>query len=431
MSFKILSQEEITVLNEHDKKVYEQSYQEYLERTAFVERLEQLDKVRLPKVSVKRKGIKKIKPPMIPAVKAQEFTADTAMGVNLLNVTKMVSRATDNNSRLSARINYRASLPNVLISAPDAVKTGKIAPFVITKTAYVPIATPFAAKYEIQKFSAGIPEIQRVMNPEFTETVIDDYSVNAIPSVKTELPSVPQVNTRLNYTVSLSFVKVAAPNVESVKIARSDAVELIPISVAKPAAIDTSIEDYKIPESVIDIVEAPIVAYVERDIQTVELSAVQIPDCPNIPFMIKDAMVEVPTVDSINIPDVAVKVGEAGITKELSAVPIPDCPNIPVVIKDAMVEIPTVDSISIPDVTVKVGEAEITKLKEVCIPLFAPEIHIEASTVSTINTFAISAPEEIHYSKPSYSVRSAPHPVISAPHIDTNDVLKTILSKIR
>jgi len=59
VAFKILSQEEIAVLNEHEKRAYEQAYQEYLERTAFVERLERLDKVRMPKVSVKKKGIKK------------------------------------------------------------------------------------------------------------------------------------------------------------------------------------------------------------------------------------------------------------------------------------------------------------------------------------------------------------------------------------
>jgi len=57
VAFKILSQEEIAVLNEHEKRAYEQAYQEYLERTAFVERLERLDKVRMPKVSVKKKGI--------------------------------------------------------------------------------------------------------------------------------------------------------------------------------------------------------------------------------------------------------------------------------------------------------------------------------------------------------------------------------------
>lgn len=385
MAFKILSQEEIAVLNEHEKSAYEKAYQEYLERTAFVERLEQLDQVRMPKVSVKRKGIKKIKPPAIAAVKAQEFTVNTSMGVNLLNAAKMVERTTDNNSKWSAQINYRASLPSVLISAPEAVKNCVITPYVITKPTSVPIVEPSATKCEIQRFSVAIPEIQNVRMPEFIETVINEYSVSGIPSVKTELPSVPQVNPLLDFTASLPYVKVAVPNVESVKIAHTDTIELKAIPVTKPVTIDVSIEDYKMPQFVMNIVETPIVDYIEQEAKTVNLSVV----------------------------------------------PIPNCPSTPVAIEDTVVEIPTVDSISVPDVTAKVDAAKITMPKEVCIPPLAPEIHIGYSTVSAINTPAFSLPKEIHYSEPSCSVKVTPLPVILVPHIDTDAVLKTILSKIR
>ena len=50
MAFKILSQEEIAILNKREKEAYEQEYQEYLETTDFVERLKQLEKVHMTKV---------------------------------------------------------------------------------------------------------------------------------------------------------------------------------------------------------------------------------------------------------------------------------------------------------------------------------------------------------------------------------------------
>lgn len=362
MAFKILSQEEIAVLNEHEKRAYEQAYQEYLERTAFVERLEQLDKVRMPKVSVKKKGIKKIKFPVIPTMNAQDFTVNPEMGVNLLNAAKMITRTTDNNAKLSAQVNYRVSLPNVLISAPETVKASEITPFVITKSACVPIAEPSAIKCEIQRFNASSPEIESVTMPELTEVVIEDYSISGIPSVKTEAPPLPQVDSILNFTASLPKIEVAVPNVESVKI-----------------------EEYKTSQLVKKTVKTPIVAYTEPEVQTVKLSAV----------------------------------------------PIPDYHSIPTMIEDPLVEIPTIDSICVPNVTVKVETAKVESLKEVCIPSFAPEVHIDDSTVTTIRLPACSAPNEIHYTEPSCSIEITPVPVISVPHIDVNATLETIMSKIR
>lgn len=362
MAFKILSQEEIAVLNEHEKRAYEQAYQEYLERTAFVERLEQLDKVRMPQVSVKRKGIKKIKPPVIPTMKTQDFTVNPEMGVNLLNAAKMITRTTDNNAKLSAQVNYRVSLPNVLISAPETVKASEITPFVIIKSACVPIAEPSAIKCEIQRFNASSPEIESVTMPELTEVVIEDYSINGIPSVKTEAPPLPQVNSILNFTASLPSIEVAVPNVESLKI-----------------------KEYKTSQLVAKTVETPIVDYTEPEVQAVKLPVV----------------------------------------------PIPNPHGIPNVIEDTLVEIPTIDSISVPNVPVKVETAKVESLKEVCIPSFAPEVHIDTATVATVNPPACSTPDDIHYSEPPVSVEITHIPLISVPHIDANSALETILSKIR
>jgi hypothetical protein len=362
VAFKILSQEEIAVLNEHEKKAYEQAYQEYLERTAFVERLEQLDKVRMPQVSVKRKGIKKIKPPVIPTMKTQSFAVDSQMGVSLLNAAKKIKLTADNNAKLTAKVNYRASLPSVLIPAPETVKVREIAPFVITKSASVPITEPSAIKREIKKYNVSTPKIESVTMPKLTGVIIKDYSISGIPSINTELPPMPQVNSVLNFTASLPNIEVVAPNVESVKI-----------------------KEYKASQLAKNTVKTPIVDYTEPEVRTVKLSAV----------------------------------------------PIPDYHSIPTVVEDPLVEIPTIDSISTPNVTVKVETAKVKPLKDVCIPSFAPEVHIDASTVTTIRLPACSAPNEIHYTEPSCSIEITPVPVISVPHIDVNAALETIMSKIR
>ena len=362
MAFKILSQEEIAVLNEHEKRAYEHAYQEYLERTAFVERLEQLDKVRMPQVSVKRKGIKKIKPPVIPTMKTQSFAVDSKMGVSLLNAAKKIKLTADKNAQLTAKVNYRASLPNVMIPAPETVKVREISPFVITKSTSVPITEPSAIKCEIKKFNASTPKLESVSMPQLTGVIIKGYSISGIPSVNTELPPMPQVDSVLNFTASLPNIEVVAPNVESVKI-----------------------KEYKTSQLVKSLVKTPIVGYTEPEIQTVKLSAV----------------------------------------------PIPDYHSIPTMSEDPLVEIPTIDSISFPKITVKVETAKMESLKEICIPSFAPEVHIDASTVTTISPPACSAPNEIHYSEPSCSIEITPVPVISVPQIDVNATLETILSKIR
>ena len=385
MAFKVLSQEEIAVLNEHEKKAYEQAYQEYLERTSFVERLEQLDKVRMPQVSVKKRGIKKIKPPVIPTIKAQEVTVDSAIGVNLLNATKMIKHITDNNANLSAQINYKASLPSVLISVPESVKTSESTPFVISKLSSVPIVEPVAINCEMAKFNAVIPEMQDIRMPELKENEIDHYSITDIPSVRTELPTVPQVNSNVDFTASLPCVKVATPNVESVEIAHSDVIVTKAVPVMRPANINVSIENYQMTQTEMKAVEMPIVEYTEPKNQMVSLSDV----------------------------------------------PIPEYTAIPVLSNNVAIEIPSVESVSTPDVSITICTAEITAPKEICLPTLAPEIHIETSEVTAIQPPMCSTPEEICYSEPSCSVVINPIPVISVPQVDTDAVLEKILSKIR
>ena len=202
--------------------------------------------------------------------------------------------------------------------------------------------------------------------PVFTETVIDKYSVSGIPSVKTESPSVLKVNPVSDFKASLPYVELAVPTVEDIKIANDSTIELKSVPVMKPATIDVSIEEYKMPQLVMNSVEAPVVDYTEPETQTINLLVV----------------------------------------------PIPDCPSIPTVNKSVAIKTPTVGSISVPDVSVKVDSAEIATLTEVCIPTLAPEVRIETATVATVNTPACLTPDEIHYSEPSCSVKITQIPLI-------------------
>ena len=88
MAFKILTQDEFEVLKEREQKLYEQAYKEYQERAAFVEKLEKLDNVKMPEVSIKMKGVRRIRAPKMSAISRNGFKADTAASVDLLNVTR-------------------------------------------------------------------------------------------------------------------------------------------------------------------------------------------------------------------------------------------------------------------------------------------------------------------------------------------------------
>lgn len=385
MAFKILSQEEIAILNKREKEAYEQEYQEYLERTAFVERLKQLEKVHMPKVSIKKKAIKKVKFPAIPIIQTKGFIADAAMGVELLSVTQNLSHTLNSYSKSSIQINHRASLPSVFISAPDIINSEKNSPFVVTGIESVPIAKSVPIKYEFPEFSAIIPEIQRMAKSEFTEIVIENYSINGLPRVKVELPQTFIKDIQLNFKTHFPFIKIVKPRVEKIEVAQHDTVVLKPVTVTKPDTIDVSIEDYKVPRFVMNTVNAPILSYTPQKINLAELSSVPIPKYYNISNTIRETM----TAASMSSSSNAVEKEE----KEFKTIT--------------------------------------TKLPNVCTPVFAPQIKIPDVSIKGLNAQVISTPKEIHYLESDYKVVTNRPPSIAVPHIDVEAELKIIFSKVR
>ncbi len=89
MAFKILSQYEIELLTPQKRAIYEEQYKNFLERKAFVERLEQLEKVKMPAFKAKINDIKKGRPADVIKFSAKKFSAvQSKECVRLLNATK-------------------------------------------------------------------------------------------------------------------------------------------------------------------------------------------------------------------------------------------------------------------------------------------------------------------------------------------------------
>ena len=409
MAFKILSQTELASLNEREKDAYEQAYKEYLERIAFVERLEQLENVRMPKISVKKKGIKKINNPTVPVIKANGFTVNTTAGVDLLNVTKKLNSVLGEHSDLPSVKPYKAALPDVVLSNPDDVDVKIDKPFVVEGVPVVPIVNFSQTQYESPKNDVVLPAIKQINNPELSGVVIEDYSVSTLPTVNTDMPNVPESDIKADVNISLSPVKVATPTVEQIEIKQSDPIMLKSISVPTPETVDVSINDFKVTPVDINIVNAPNIDFNNQPGMQVSLLPVPIPENNDISVHINNSLIDVLPEVPVGVPEINAKVTPSKVTK-LEAVPMPEFA---------------------PNVTVKNSQAELTKLEAVHMPEFAPDIYIERSAVTEIAPPAVSVPKDIYYIEPKCKIDFVKIPVITALPVDTDTELKKILSTIR
>lgn len=385
MAFKILSQIEIDALSEYERIIYEQAYNEYIERTTFVKRLEQLENVKMPAVSVKKKRIKKIKTPIVPVVKAQGFSADTTEGVNLLNATKKVRSVLGNSLQSPMLKGYKALLPSVAISTPDVVNVEVDTPFLIGKVPSVPLAVPSPTHCDPQNFSVIIPKFPGFTKPDVRDTIIKNYSINALPSVSTKLPKATKLNVDVDFSVFLPNVNIAAPDAQHIQIKSSESVVLKSVPVIKPTVINISIAECELSQCDKFIVNTPTVGYTEQKLCKVQLSSVPIPECQKISDDIKATEIRIPT------------------------------PNF----------------ISTPEVSVKTSQTEITPLTNVLIPTAASQFKIATAAVEEIKPPNVSIPKEVHYTEPKCHVEILRIPTVKIPHINTESELKTIMSKIR
>ena len=408
MAFKILSQDELAMLSERERKIYEQAYEEHMERAAFVEKLERLDKVKLPEVSIRMKGVRMVKAPDAPAVRKNGYKADTTAGADLLNVTKKVRATLENGARVRTAKDYKAVLPAVKVAVPDKVSVKDDKPFVVGEMPAVPLAVPQQTKVDIGKFDAVLPELNAFEKPAVGNVVIDDYSVEKLPDVRTAMPSVPNVDIK-GYNAVLPVLNgFDSPAVGNVEIGEFIVSDLPDVSAAAPEAVNVQIEQYK---AVLDT-----------------SAVIAVPDAVNVeikPFKAEESAVQIASPDAVafTAPDI--------VRAELSAVPIAEPQSVNVDIRSAEINVPAAVTVNAPAVNIEVAQAEISELNGVFIPAAAPEVHVAQADVKAVETPVVSVPEEISYHEPELRVETVKLPNITVPHVDADAVLNKIMSGFR
>ena len=354
MAFKILSQNEIDILNEHDKKVYMQAYEEYLERKIFVEKLERLEKVKMPSVSVKKKRIKRIKPPSFHIVMMSDFSADTAASVKLLNVTKKVKATLISQASLTSIAEYKAQLPGVKTQKPDIINVKTDINYKIEGITSVRIAIPQENEYEEHPFKVSVPAQLKINKPEIENVDILKYSVSDLPNVI-----------------------IAVAETPAARIEKSKTAPLVPVLIAEPDIIKPVLTKYAISDSDKIVAEAPMIYYTQQDLQITKLSSVHIPQPHLFSADIKAEKIKLQQPVKIDTPEVEVSVPETKI-KPLDLVPIP-CVAQTIEIADALIHKVKSPEISVP--------ADIYYSK--------PDYHVEGVSIPLISVPHIDAEAEL------------------------------------
>ena len=274
VAFKVLSPNELDVLSEDERKAYEAEYEDYCDRVAFVERLEQLEKVQMPKVSVKKKGIKRVKGPSVNASHMRGFTVDSTQGAILLSATKKAKAILETNTKPFSITKYRATLPHVGVISPNEVQFE-------------------GAEYRISNL-----QYPQHITLNTSEVKLDNYTVSSLPDINMSMPDV------------------------SVASLKSRHIDLESVPISKPTTIDVVIEGYETTFCEKTIAEAPIVEYSTMKVDMTALSEVPIVKPHSINSVVEATKIEVPTPVVINSPKVSVEVSPQHISP-LDSVVIP------------------------------------------------------------------------------------------------------------
>ena len=308
MAFKILSPNEFAVLSEDERKAYETAYAEYCERAAFIDRLEQLEKVQMPRVSVKKKGIKKIKAPSVPASNMRGFTSATTQGAILLNATKKVKAVLNSNTNTLSIEKYKAILPCVGIASPDKVNIKENDLYKVNAIPAVPIATTSDVRFKGKKYKIGELQYPQHITPDTSQVKINSYIVSGLPEIDTSIPNVS-----------------VAPLESPIHIA----LDIVPI--AKPTTIDTVIAKYEALPCKKTIVEAPKVEYSVQKAEMTTLSAIPVAKPQIFNGVVKATKVDAPAPLVITSPEISVEVSPQQISSLKSMVIPVAAPTINVV----------------------------------------------------------------------------------------------------
>lgn len=430
MAFKILSQSDLEILSEDERKVYEQAYAEYIERKVFVEKLEKMKQVRMPKVSVTKKSIKRVKLPNTSTVNLQGFTVKTTYGDSILNATKKVKANVASNKCIFLLAKYKAKLPPVSVVSPNPISIKADSCYKIKPARDITLAVPVKTRFKRCQLKVTGLNYPDCIKPDVKKVEIQKYMFLNLPGV-----NVPVSNVAVN--------PIEPKNI---------ALDHIPI--AEPITHDIVISKYKVSGSKKKIVAAPLINYREPTKQKIELCSVPIPKAECLADNVKIVALDIPTPVSVSAPKITVSISQKKMSSLATLVVPKVAPSVSVTtasihgLDEPTVSIPdtinykvlechivpvSVPSVSVPIVdAVSISQKKTFSLDAVVIPKIAPSMNITTTaSVNSDNAPVVLVPNTINYTVPKYSVTSISVPLVSVPVIDEGNELNIILSKIR
>ena len=375
MAFKILTQEEISVLREPERKAYLQAYQEYQERKAFVDRLEQLDNVQMPKPAIRKQRIRKIGSPEFRNIKVEAFTAETKAGVEILNATDRVKRSVESRTRFVRPGKFTAKVPEIKTAVADDIRIEESDPFIVKAVAPVQTNAPAAVSYEEAEFKTEVPLQKMIAAPQTGDVTIEAYELGSISEELRDAAGITAPATKFTAPTEDEMFRVQVETQPEVVAPDVKPAEIGPYVVSDmPALSDTT-----------DRISADSVSSAAEKLgeQTVVLGIIESPDV--VLPQIGDVKIEEYHAAGIPVIDVAANTAEA-----IAAMKFADNPEKPLY----QVTVENQPEIAAPAIgDVAIDSYEVNGVAGVHIATGAVPAPVDAIFETTVPEIAVAAPK--------------------------------------
>lgn len=183
MLSKVLCETEIALLSEDEKSLYQKQQKEYREREVFVNRLEQLDRVVMPKVKPKRFAVKCVKP--------VEFNAVTVWE------KKSISQPEQLESFFSA-VNMKHCIP------------AHIDEYQLTSLPRVCVDDSKRINWEEKSYEVHRTVIPKVIQPRISCELESNTEITELPAIQYDYPNKIELFLPGSVAVSVTNTKVVA-----------------------------------------------------------------------------------------------------------------------------------------------------------------------------------------------------------------------------
>ncbi len=328
MAFKILTKDEINLLNEKEKRIYLEEYELYLERCALVEKLERYGKIGKKCHSSKRVKLKRItaneikyKKTKNPKINLNTKKIKIKSDEELLRVTNI--KIEKNNLAIKPQ---KVKMPNLYkrrVKNPEIHRV-KLDNVNIDRTAelfiddFVFDAVNVSTKAE--KVNVSVPEIHFKND--------DKYTINKLKKIKTDIPDI-NVDIPDNYVVpNMNTVNVRTPNIKEFKTSEIELVQNH-VKVFEPNKIQFTKDDYSI--NMLEkayVAETKDIQFKKLDLGKIETTKIDV-RCPNVQVKIPDIQLVEEQKIKIESPNVKVNLSKLDRVKKMHVETIiPKVPNI-------------------------------------------------------------------------------------------------------